>query len=61
MSVTNRLKSPEVFSSALYEVMISVHPGILDLDLNEFRYALENLLPEAGWDTVGLDGIFLDF
>jgi uridine kinase len=55
MSGTNRLKSPEVFSGELYEVLAAIHPGITDLDQNEFRYALENLLPADGWDSLELD------
>ena len=49
MASTNRLNSPEDFSRTLFEIMKDLNPGIADLDLIEFRYALENLLPEEGW------------
>jgi uridine kinase len=52
MSGTNRLKSPEDFSGSLFDVMKSIHAGIADLMLYEFRYALENLLPQDGWESV---------
>jgi uridine kinase len=55
MSGTNRLNSPELFTSALYEVMLGVQSGITDLDQNEFRYALENLTPRDGWVSLGLE------
>jgi uridine kinase len=49
------LNSPEVFSNKLFEVMKGIQPGIAELHLIEFCYALENLLPERGWDSVSLD------
>jgi uridine kinase len=45
----------EAFSAALYEVMQRVHPGIQDLALYEFRYALHNLTPRGGWASVALE------
>ena len=44
------------FSSRLFEVMKRINEGIEDLELYEFRYALDNLIPEAGWDAVTLEG-----
>jgi len=55
MSGTNRLNGPEVFSVALFDVMKRINAGIEDLTFYEFRYSLENMLPEAGWDSVELD------
>ena len=55
MSQTSRLNSTEAFSSTLFEVMKAIQPGISSLHLTEFRYALENLLPEEGWAAVRLD------
>jgi uridine kinase len=55
MSGTNRLNSPEGFSVALFEMMKKINSGIGDLAFYEFRYALENMLPENGWDSVVLD------
>lgn len=51
---TNRLNSPEAFTVALFEALKRINPGIEDLALYEFRYALENALPEKGWDSVEL-------
>jgi uridine kinase len=36
--------------------MKHVNAGIEDLEFYEFRYALENVTPENGWDSVELDG-----
>ncbi len=55
MAGTSRLNSPQVFSDALFELMERLNPGVADLHRMEFRYALENLLPEEGWDSVVMD------
>ncbi|HLO32949.1 MAG TPA: hypothetical protein VK249_27640 [Anaerolineales bacterium] len=46
---------PEVFSEALFEKMKLISPAILDLELYEFRYALHNLSPAGGWQSVKLE------
>ena len=44
---------PDVFSALLYERMKGINPGIEDLELYEFRYALNNLYPQdGGWASV---------
>jgi len=56
MSATTALDHPEVFSEILYEKMKRINPGIEDLELYEFRYALDNLYPKkGGWASVKLD------
>jgi hypothetical protein len=52
---TSRLRSPLQFSESLFERMLPINPAIQKMALYEFRYALENLYPEAGWDSVELD------
>jgi uridine kinase len=48
--------SPDVFSEILYEKMKRINPGIEELELYEFRYALDNLYPEdGGWTSVRPD------
>jgi len=54
MSATNGLLTPQTFSAVLFETMKRINAGIEDLELYEFRYALENIHPEAGWDSVEL-------
>jgi len=50
--------SPDVFSEILYEKMKRINPGIEDMELYEFRYALDNLYPEnGGWASVKLDSV----
>jgi hypothetical protein len=44
----------EVFSAVLFEIMQRINPGIEQLELYEFCYALENVQPENGWDSVEL-------
>jgi uridine kinase len=55
MAGTDRLHTPELFSEILFETMKRINVGIEDLELYEFRYALENVTPEDGWDSVELD------
>lgn len=51
----NILADPQVFAGRLYESMQRIHPGIQDLELYEFCYGLNNLLPDGGWTSVELD------
>ena len=56
MSVESALYHPEVFSEILFDKMKRINPGIEELELYEFRYALQNLYPESGgWASVQLD------
>ena len=56
MSASNTSYSPDVFSEILYEKMKRINIGIDELELYEFRYALDNLVPESGgWTSVELD------
>ena len=55
MSASNT-SSPDVFSEILYEKMRRINPGVEELELYEFRYALDNLYPKnRGWASVKLD------
>lgn len=54
--MTSALFQPEVFAERLYEKMKRLNPGIEEIELYEFRYALENLCPKpGGWASVRLD------
>jgi uridine kinase len=56
MPASNTLYSPDVFSDILYDKMKRINLGIDELELYEFRYALDNLYPESGgWASVELD------
>jgi uridine kinase len=49
------LTNPDDFSRRLYEKMLSINPGIAEMELYEFQYALDNLCPESGdWALVEL-------
>ena len=54
MSASN-VYTPDVFSARLYEKMKQINPGLADFYLYEFRYALANLTPKNGWESVTLD------
>jgi uridine kinase len=55
MAASN-LFAPGAFSEILYEKMKGINAGIEELELYEFRYALDNLVPEnGGWASVELD------
>ncbi len=49
------LYQPDNFSAILYEKMRRINPGIEDLELYEFRYGLNNLVPDDGWERVALE------
>jgi uridine kinase len=56
MSAPNTLYSPHVFSEILYEKIKRINTGLDELELYEFRYALDNLYPEnGGWASIVLD------
>jgi uridine kinase len=55
MEGTSRLRSPLAFSRILFERMVPLNPAIQKLALYEFRYAIEPLYPELGWDSIELD------
>jgi uridine kinase len=47
------LNNPDPFTKTLYEKMKAVNPGIEDLELYEFQYGLDNLIPENGdWTSI---------
>jgi uridine kinase len=52
MSGKDRLHTPGLFSEILFEKMKQINVGIEDLEFYEFCYALENITPEDGWDSV---------
>ena len=49
------LSDPLVFSEVLFEKMKLLTPGMQELELYEFRYGLADLVPEKGWDSVGME------
>jgi uridine kinase len=56
MNAPNTLCSPGVFSKVLYEKMKRINVGIEELELYEFRYALDNLYPgNGGWACVEVE------
>jgi uridine kinase len=55
LMATSNLFDPGIFSERLYERIKAINAGIEDLELYEFRYALNNLVPESGWAAVHVD------
>jgi uridine kinase len=55
MPGTDRLQIPVLFSEVLFEMMKRINVGIEDLELYEFQYALDEITPEDGWDSVEMD------
>ncbi|NLC13013.1 MAG: hypothetical protein GX768_03075 [Chloroflexi bacterium] len=48
------LKDGALFSEKLFEMMRVLYPALNDLELFEFRYCLENIYPNQGWQSVEL-------
>ncbi len=56
MPINKILSQPGTFSAALFESMKQINPGIAEMELYEFRYGLDNLLPENGdWASIPTD------
>ncbi len=47
----------ENFSQNLYKKLQLINPGIANFEFFEFQYALENLIPEGGWDVINCEAI----
>jgi len=46
---------PEEFSRIIYGKMKHINPAIAEMEPYEFRYALDNLVPQGGWASVKPD------
>jgi len=46
---------PRNFSELLFEKMKRICPAVMDMELYEFRYALKNVTPAAGWKSIQLE------
>ena len=46
---------PGTFSTILFERMQAINSGLKDLELYEFRYGLNNLVPPEGWESIHLE------
>jgi len=56
MKNSSILNDPAAFSIALFEKMKCINPALEDLEPYEFRYCLNNLIPEpGGWASVKPD------
>ncbi len=42
------------FPKKIYKKLKLISPAVGQLELYEFIYALENFLPEAGWESINL-------
>ncbi|PKO13541.1 MAG: hypothetical protein CVU39_18635 [Chloroflexi bacterium HGW-Chloroflexi-10] len=51
---TQILDKPDEFSEILFEKLKLLNFGLRDLEIYEFRYALENVLPAGGWNSITL-------
>jgi hypothetical protein len=51
----SELPGPSAFAEILLARMTAINPGIEDMELYEFRYCLDNLVPDNHrWDSVEL-------
>ncbi len=46
------LEDPSQFSALLYEKVCSLNRGTAELELYEFQYALHNMTPPGGWQSI---------
>ncbi|MDO9087022.1 MAG: hypothetical protein Q7U53_12520 [Anaerolineaceae bacterium] len=52
MTFYSFLSDPDQFSQLLFQKMVSINKGINHLELYEFQYALGNITPAKGWDSI---------
>lgn len=57
MDEAEKLSNNDRFSESLFETLRVLCPALDDLELFEFRYCLENITPEQGWQSVELMSI----
>jgi uridine kinase len=55
--MTESIFELNIFSANLFEKMKHINPGVEVLELYEFRYGLNDLVPKGGWNTVKLDSM----
>jgi uridine kinase len=55
MTDTDTICNPNAFSEALYKKMKAINPGIAGLELYEFRYGLDALVPVMGWESIQIE------
>src|SRR3990172_249854 len=55
ISMSVNTLTQESFPEILFEKMKRINPAIQELELYEFRYGLNNLIPEGGWGSVTPD------
>jgi uridine kinase len=48
------LSNHQLFAERLYHLLCHINTGIAELELYEFCYALANITPENGWNSVDL-------
>jgi uridine kinase len=53
--LAEQLYHPDTFSAILYKTIQLINPAVGGLELYEFRYGLNNLIPQQGWASVKLD------
>ncbi len=49
------VQDSELFAQVLFGKMKQITPAIQNMELFEFKYALENLVPKSGWETINLE------
>ncbi|MHC1739819.1 MAG: uridine kinase [Anaerolineaceae bacterium] len=57
MPQSARISSPYEFSVELFEKMKVISPAIGGLEIYEFQYCLENVIPKTGWQSIELENL----
>jgi len=57
MQQSARISSSYEFSVALFEKLKLISPAVGKLEIYEFQYCLENVIPKTGWQSVELETI----
>lgn len=55
MNESEHVPSSKIFSDVLFLKLAEICPALRELEIYEFNYCLENLIPESGWDSIKLE------
>ncbi len=54
MTILNTVSDINKFTHILFEKMTQINPGINEMEFYEFKYSLNNITPQNGWDSIVL-------
>ncbi len=57
MTQSGIINNPTLFAETLFEKMKKLCPALEELEMYEFNYCMENVVPDTGWDSVKIEPV----